>query len=166
MYDFAPEGHLILLPQPGKSETKKVDEISLLWILGFLIILFRIFRESDYFVSVYSNMQDIVQITSATPIRDIIRRFRWLFYSKHSDWIEYILDEELPFIEKAMKEFIGELGKIHSKSTKWEARFFIGHPPFIQFYDLGRKNWANYYDMNEIDRRYIDFKIAQWLEDA
>nr|VFK24925.1 MAG: hypothetical protein BECKMB1821G_GA0114241_101044 [Candidatus Kentron sp. MB]VFK30055.1 MAG: hypothetical protein BECKMB1821I_GA0114274_101328 [Candidatus Kentron sp. MB]VFK75032.1 MAG: hypothetical protein BECKMB1821H_GA0114242_101428 [Candidatus Kentron sp. MB] len=33
--------------QPGKSRTKKADEISLLDILEFLIVLFRIFRESD-----------------------------------------------------------------------------------------------------------------------
>jgi len=90
-------------------------------------------------------MQNIVQITSAMPIRDIISRFRWLFYSKHNDWIKYVLDVKLPFVEKAMTEFIEGLGVIQSKDTKWEARFFIGYHPFIKFYDLGRKNFVNYY---------------------
>lgn len=110
------------------------------------------------------NMDNMLQITSATPIWDIIERFRGSFYSKHSNWIEYVLEEELPFVEEAMNEFIKELGEIQSKDAKWEAKIFIGHPPFIQFYDPEREDWANYYDMEEIDRRYIDRRIDQWLE--
>nr|VFK60718.1 MAG: hypothetical protein BECKTUN1418D_GA0071000_11338 [Candidatus Kentron sp. TUN] len=41
-----------MFPQPGKSGTKKVDEgYHFLNFSNFLIVLFRIFRESDYFTN-------------------------------------------------------------------------------------------------------------------
>jgi hypothetical protein len=54
------------------------------------------------------------------------------------------------------------LGEIISKDKRWNAVFFNDH---IKFYNCDDEDWHCYYDMNEIDKRYIDLRIDQWLDD-
>jgi len=107
-------------------------------------------------------MKSIIQITESTSIKEIIRQFLYLNYSKHTDWMHSILDEEMPYVIKAMNEFTEQLGEIKSKNYRWRADFFGER---ILFYNFENEKWYCYYDLEEIDKRYIDLKIDQWLDD-
>jgi hypothetical protein len=107
-------------------------------------------------------MKEIIQITESTPIKEIINKFRNQNYSKHTDWMHSILDEEVPYVVNAMRVFTEQLGEIISKNKRWNAVFFNDH---IKFYNCDDEDWHCYYDMNEIDKRYIDLRIDQWLDD-
>jgi len=50
-------------------------------------------------------MEEIIQISESTPIKEIIYKFRNQNYSKHTDWTHSILEEEMPYVENAMRVF-------------------------------------------------------------
>jgi len=104
-----------------------------------------------------------MEIFESTPIKEIVCKFRYLNYSKHTDWMHSILDEEKPYVLKALKDFTEQLGEIKSKDTTWKAVFFQDH---IKYYNCEKKTYFNYYDMDEIDKRYIDLRIDKWLDDC
>ena len=103
-----------------------------------------------------------MEIFESTPIKEIVCKFRYLNYSKHTDWMHSILDEEKPYVLKAMKVFTEQLGKIKSKDYTWEASFWDDH---IKFFNCEKDEYYIYYDMAEIDKRYIDLRIDQWLDE-
>ena len=109
-------------------------------------------------------MKNIVRYTSQTPIKKILEDFRGLLYSKHSDWRHQVLKDEEPLIEKAMKIFVEQVGFIQSKRVTWRAVYIDGSCPYINFENVADGSLTNYFDMEEIDRRYIDSRIDEWMK--
>ncbi len=108
-------------------------------------------------------MKDIIKYKKSTPIKEIIEEVLWQSYSKHSDLSEYLLKEEIDIVDKAIKEFASQMGIIKTKDKKFEMSCFENSPAYIKFYDLENEKNIDYYDLAEIDRRYIDMKIDKWL---
>ena len=108
-------------------------------------------------------MEKIIRYTKITPITRVISDFRELFYSKHNDWVQQVLDEEIPIIKKSMKQFVQQLGIIQTKNTAWKAIYFDSSSSYIKFENLNDSSLVSYYDMTELDRRYIDLKIDKWI---
>ena len=109
-------------------------------------------------------MKDIVRYTSQTPVKEIIDEFRYSLYSKHSDRTFNLLDEEVPWIERAMKTFVEQIGLVQSRSVTWKAVYVNASTPYIGFENVKDGSFTRYYDMEEIDRRYIDSAIDEWVK--
>ena len=107
-------------------------------------------------------MNDIIRYTNETPIVDIINELGYLFYHKHCSWRHTMLDEEIPVIEKAIKQFAEEIGEIQSKSKTWGVVCF---GDYVKFKNLHNNDCLSYFDLEEIDKRYIDLSIAKWKKD-
>jgi len=106
-------------------------------------------------------VKEIIKITESTPIKEIVSMFNYSFYSKHTDWMHTILEEEIPYVIKAIEDFTEQLGEIKSKDTTWKAVFFGEQ---IKFFNCEKDKYECYYDMDEIDKRYINLRIEEWLE--
>lgn len=104
-------------------------------------------------------MENIVRYTNKTPIVDIISDLGSNFYHKDCDWKNRMLDEEIPIIEKAIRQFSKELGEIKSRNTTWKTLCF---DYYIKFENLDNGDWLSYFDLEEVDRRYIELSIEKW----
>ena len=103
--------------------------------------------------------KNIVHYTDETSVVNIINDITGRFYSKHCDWQYDMLPEEISVIENAIQKLADELGNIKSETTSWRAVFF-GY--YIKFEDIITGECVEYFDMNPIDRRYIDLAIQEW----
>ena len=104
-------------------------------------------------------MENIVRYTNKTPIVDIISDLESSFYHKHCDWQVRMLDEEIPVVKNAIRQFAKELGKIKSRNTTWKTICF---DYYIKFENLNNHDCFSYFDLEEVDRRYIDLSIEKW----
>jgi hypothetical protein len=104
-------------------------------------------------------MENIVRYTNKTPIVNIIYDLYGDFYHKHCDWQNRMLDEEIPIVKNAIKQFAKELGEIKSKNTIWKTIYF---DHYIKFKNLDNGDYFSYFDLEEIDRRYIDLSMEKW----
>ena len=109
-------------------------------------------------------MNNIEKYTKQTTIQQIIKDVLWQSYSKHSELSQKLLENEIAIVEKAIRQFAQEVGIIKTKNKKFKLVCFQNYPSYIKFHNIVNDDYINYYDLEEIDKRYIDTMINQWLE--
>ena len=62
-----------------------------------------------------------------------------------------------------MIEFVKQLGSIQSLNNVWKVIFFANFCPYIKFKNIKGGTLISYYDMDIIERRYVDLTIDKWL---
>ncbi len=109
-------------------------------------------------------MNNIEKYTKLTTVHQIIKDVLWQSYSKHSELSHRLLESEIDIVDKALKQFAQDIGIIKTKNKKFELVCFENYPSYIKFRDIDDDNYIDYYDLEEIDRRYIDITVDKWLE--
>ena len=109
-------------------------------------------------------MNNIEKYTKLTTVQQIINDVLWQSYSKHSELSHTLLENEIDIVDKALKQFAQEIGIIKTKNKKFKLVCYENHPSYIKFHNLDDDNYIDYYDLKEIDTRYIDIVINKWLE--
>ncbi|RLA16628.1 MAG: hypothetical protein DRQ62_15915 [Gammaproteobacteria bacterium] len=66
-------------------------------------------------------MKDMHIITATTPVVEVVKRYRYFFYSKHNDIYNELLQDEIPLVEKALQDFVDQLGEIQGSNKIWMA---------------------------------------------
>ena len=107
---------------------------------------------------------DIIKYTKQTPIKNIIDDVLSQSYSKHSDLSHYLLEEEIDVVDDAIRQFALEIGDIKMKNKVLKMICFSNYPSYIKFYDINTDTYINYYDLEEIDRRYVEKSIEKWMQ--
>jgi hypothetical protein len=109
-------------------------------------------------------MNNIEKYTKLTTVQQIINDVLWQSYSKYSELSHTLLENEIDIVDNALRQFVEEIGIIKTKNKKFKLVCFENYPSYIKFYNLDDNNYINYYDLKEIDIRYIDIVINKWLE--
>ena len=97
-------------------------------------------------------------------VSEVYSRYRYLLYSKHNDVYNGLLEDEIALVENALKEFVIQLGNISGDNKNWEAICVGLCQYYIAFREVGKEEWELYDDLKELDRRYVDYAIDQFLE--
>ena len=110
------------------------------------------------------KFNEIEKYTKEMSIQEIVKDILFQSYSKHSELSYHLLESEVNIIDNALNIFTQDIDIIETKNNKFKLVCFQNHSSYIKFYNIKTNEYISYYDLEEIDRRYIDISIDKWLE--
>lgn len=111
-------------------------------------------------------IKELYEVTEDMSASEVFKKYRYLLYSKHNDVYSNLLDSEVLLLEKALKKFTIQLGNIQGENKVWNAICVGLSHYYIAFREVGSEGWVKYYELNELDKRYIDYRIDMFLGDV
>ena len=87
-------------------------------------------------------MKDMHIITATTSVVEVVKRYRYFFYSKHNDIYNELLQDEIPLVEKALQDFVDQLGEIQSSNKIWTAICIGVCHHYIAFRERDTGDWV------------------------